>query len=135
VILDTSVLVSAERGRSRLDRLIGDEDDVAIAAVTAAELWVGVALADGRRRPRRATFVEQVLATIPVEDYDLEVAWAHAALLAAAGRAGRPRGAHDLLIAATGIARERALLTMDRRGFEDIEGLEVRMADQTVGDG
>ncbi len=135
MILDTSVLVSAERGRSRLDRLIGDEDDVAIAAVTAAELWVGVALADGRRRPRRATFVEQVLATIPVEDYDLEVAWAHAALLAAAGRAGRPRGAHDLLIAATGIARERALLTMDRRGFEDIEGLEVRMADQTVGDG
>ena len=128
MILDTSVLVGAERGRSRLDRLVGDEDDVAIAAVTAAELWVGVALADARRRPRRATFVEQVLATIPVEDYDLEVAWAHAALLAAARRAGRPRGAHDLLIAATAIARERALVTMDRRGFEDIEGLEVRMA-------
>ena len=128
MILDTSVLVGAERGRSRLDRLVGDEDDVAIAAVTAAELWVGVALADARRRPRRATFVEQVLATIPVEDYDLEVAWAHAVLLAAARRVGRPRGAHDLLIAATAIARERALVTMDRRGFEDIEGLEVRMA-------
>lgn len=130
MILDTSVLVSAERGRSWLDRSIGDEDDVAIAAVTAAELWVGVALADGRRRPRRATFVEQVLATIPVEDYDLEVAWAHAALLAAARRVGRPRGAHDLMIAATGIARERALVTMDRRGFEGIEGLEVRIADR-----
>jgi tRNA(fMet)-specific endonuclease VapC len=107
--------------------LVGDEDDVAIAAVTAAELWVGVALADARRRPRRATFVEQVLATIPVEDYDLEVAWAHAVLLAAARRTGRPRGAHDLLIAATAIARERALVTMDRRGFEYIEGLELRV--------
>jgi tRNA(fMet)-specific endonuclease VapC len=126
VILDTSVLVGAERGRSRLDRLIGDEDDVAISAVTAAELWVGVALADSRRKARRATFVEQVLATIPVEDYDLEVARAHADLLAEARRTGRPRGAHDLLIAATAIARERALVTMDRRGFEHIDGLEVR---------
>lgn len=130
MILDTSVLVGAERGRSRLDRLIGDDDDVAISAVTAAELWVGVALADRRRKPRRATFVEQVLATIPVEDYDLEVARAHADLLAEARRTGRPRGAHDLLIAATAIARERTLVTMDRRSFEHIEGLEVRTATQ-----
>lgn len=130
MILDTSVLVGAERGRSRLDRLIGDKDDVAISAVTAAELWVGVALADRRRKSRRATFVEKVLATIPVEDYDLEVARAHADLLADARRAGRPRGAHDLLIAATAIARERALVTMDRRGFEHIDGLEIRTAAQ-----
>jgi tRNA(fMet)-specific endonuclease VapC len=126
VILDTAVLVGAERGRSRLDNLIGDEDDVAISAVTAAELWVGVALADRRRKPGRATFVEQVLATIPVEDYDLDVARAHADLLVEARRTGRPRGAHDLLIAATAIARERALVTMDRRGFEHIDGLELR---------
>lgn len=125
-MLDTSVLVVVERRRARLDDLIDDDDDVSISAVTAAELWVGVELADPRRRPRRSTFVEQVLSTIPVEDYDLETAKVHAGLLGDARRAGRPRGAHDLLIAATAIARGRALVTHDRQGFEGIEGLTVR---------
>jgi tRNA(fMet)-specific endonuclease VapC len=127
VILDTSVLVSVERGRSQLDALLNDDDDVAIAAVTAAELWVGVALADARRRPKRATFVEQVLLTIPVDDYDLEVARAHADLLVEARRSGRARGAHDLLIAATALARHRELVTLDRTGFDGISGLHVRL--------
>ncbi len=126
MILDTSVLVAGERGRASLDRSIDDEDDVSIAAVTAAELWVGVELADARRRPRRATFVEQILSTIPVEDYDLETAKVHAGLLADAHRAGRPRGAHDLLIAATAIARGRTLVTFDRSGFEGIDSLALR---------
>lgn len=125
-MLDTSVLVAAERCRASLDEAIDDDDDVSIAAVTAAELWVGVELADARRRARRATFVEQVLATIPVEDYDLGTARVHAGLLADARRRGRPRGAHDLLIAATAIDRERTLVTCDRSGFEGIEGLTLR---------
>ena len=126
MILDTSVLVSVERGRSKLDALINDDDDVSIAAITAAELWVGVALADQRRRPKRATFVEQVLATIPVDDYDLEVARAHADLLVESRHAGRARGAHDLLIAATAVARTRELVTLDRARFDGLAGLHVR---------
>lgn len=125
-MLDTSVLVAAERRRASLDEAILDDDDVSIAAVTAAELWVGVELADARRRARRATFVEQVLATIPVEDYDLDTARVHAGLLSDARRRGLPRGAHDLLIAATAIARGRTLVTLDRGGFEGIEGLLLR---------
>jgi tRNA(fMet)-specific endonuclease VapC len=63
------VLVAVERVRGPLDELIAD-DDVSISAVTAAELWVGVALAVARRRARRTTFMERVLSTIPVEDID-----------------------------------------------------------------
>jgi tRNA(fMet)-specific endonuclease VapC len=126
VILDTSVLVSIERGRSKLDGLLADDDDVAIAAITAAELWVAVELADARRRPARATFVEQVLASIPVDDHDLEVARAHADLLVEARRAGRPRGAHDLLIAATAVARDREVVTLDRGALDRLGGLRVR---------
>ncbi|MEX1265046.1 MAG: PIN domain-containing protein [Actinomycetota bacterium] len=62
----------------------------------------------------------------PVEDYDLETARVHAALLADARRAGRPRGPHDLLIAATAIARRRTLVTFDRSEFEGIDGLDIR---------
>lgn len=126
-MLDTSVLVSVERRRTSLDEAIDDDDEVSIAAVTAAELWAGVELADSRRRARRQTFVEQVIATIPVEDYDLGTAKVHAVLLAEARRRGRPRGAHDLLIAATAIARQRTLVTFDRVAFEGIEGLTLRL--------
>ena len=35
LLLDTTALIDAERGQDSLDRLIGDDDTVAIAAVTA----------------------------------------------------------------------------------------------------
>jgi tRNA(fMet)-specific endonuclease VapC len=126
VILDTTVLIGAERSRDGLDRLVRDDDDVAIAAVTAAELLVGVELADDRHRPRRAAFVQSVLDTLPIEIYDLPVARAHAQLLAHARRSGGTRGAHDLLIAATAVARERVVVTADGAGFADLPGVAVR---------
>jgi predicted nucleic acid-binding protein len=43
LLLDTTFLVDAERAGAELDALIADDDDVAIAAVTVAELLVGVA--------------------------------------------------------------------------------------------
>jgi tRNA(fMet)-specific endonuclease VapC len=94
--------------------------------VTAAELLLGVELADRRRRRSRERYVRDVLATIPIESYDLDVAQAHAILLAHTHRAGRTRGAHDLIIAATALARERTIVTVDARGFADLPGLTVR---------
>lgn len=128
LILDTTVLVAAEREpvARALDELIEAEDDVAIAAVTAAELLVGVELADRRRRPGRRRVVERLLAAVPVEDYDLDVAREHASLLAHVRRSGRPRGAHDLLIAATAAARGRTVITADASGFESLPGVDVR---------
>ncbi len=118
--------MSVERTRRGLDAVIDDDDDVAIAAITVAELLVGVELADPSRRQRRSRFVEAILATLPVEDYDLETARAHASLLAHARRTGRPRGAHDLLIAATALARQRIVVTADAGGFADLPGVSLR---------
>lgn len=126
LILDTSVLIDAERQDRHLDRLISDEDDVAIAAVTAAELLVGVELADDARRSTRAAFVRSVLDTVPIEDYDFQVARVHATLLAHVRRTGRPRGAHDLIIAATAAARGRLVVTTDSSAFAALPGVPVR---------
>lgn len=121
--------MTAERARATLDTVIGDEDDVTIAAVTAAELLVGVELADRRNRQRRHTFVEDVLSVVPIEPYDLEVARAHATLLAHTRRSGRPRGAHDLLIAATALACRRVVVSADPTGFTDLPDVAVRQPD------
>lgn len=127
LILDTSLLVDIEReGAAGFVEAIGDEDDVAVAAITAAELMVGVELADDARRRRRKEFVEAVLEVISIEDYDLDVAAAHAALLAHTHRDGQPRGAHDLIIAATARATDREVVSVDQRGFVDLPGVSLR---------
>jgi tRNA(fMet)-specific endonuclease VapC len=126
LLLDTTFLVDAERAGDDLDDLIADDDDVAVAAVTIAELRVGVELASRATRPGREQFVDTVIASIPVIDYDLNVAEVHAKLLAAARRRGRPRGAHDLIIAATARATGRVVLTADAAAFRDLPDVAVR---------
>jgi len=118
-------LVDAERGGDALTMAIDDDDDVAVAAITVAELKVGVQLAGGRRRDKRERFVAAVLDAVSIEPYDLDVAEAHAALLAHARRAGTPRGAHDLIIAATARARERRVVSSDRSGFVELPGVSI----------
>ena len=60
------MLIDAERDNKALEERIGDEDDVAMAAITAAELLVGVELADRRRRDRRQLYVTAIFETISI---------------------------------------------------------------------
>src|SRR5262245_47284942 len=94
LIPHATVLVAGERVGSTLDAVVAGEDEVAIAAITAAELLVGVELASRDRRGRRREFVDRILGSVPVETYDLAVARAHASLLAHTRRAGMARGTH-----------------------------------------
>ncbi|MEU0565224.1 hypothetical protein ABZ297_07530 [Nonomuraea sp. NPDC005983] len=48
-----------------------------VAAITVAELLVGVETADAARQPDRQAFVDEVLALIPVEEYTTDVARVH----------------------------------------------------------
>lgn len=113
LILDTGILIALERGKLAVDQLLGEDDDVAIAAITVAELLVGVELADQDRRQPRQDLVDDLLSAMPIEPYGHGTARAHARLLAHVKRAGRPRGAHDLIIAATAVATGRSVLTLD----------------------
>ena len=123
LLLDTTFLIDTERGATELDDLIGDDDDVAIAAITLAELTVGVELAGARQRPERRAFVDEIAASIPILPYDQGVAMRHASLLVAVRREGRPRGAHDLIIAATAAAAGRTVVSADRRAFDGLPGV------------
>ncbi len=125
LLLDTTFLIDAERDTAALDDLIGDDDDVAISAITLAELTVGVQLAAARQRPRRQSYVDEIAASIPILPYDQPVAMHHAILLVAVRRAGRPRGAHDLIIAATAAAAGRTVVSADRRAFEGLPGVHA----------
>lgn len=126
VLLDTTFLIDVERDEIELDSVIEDEDDVAVAAVSVAEILVGVELASAKHRPEREAFVSDVVSSIPIVPYDLSVAGEHAKLLAAVKVAGRPRGAHDLIIAATARATGRKVVTADPDAFQELPGVDVR---------
>lgn len=124
LILDTGILVTAERAGE--PPAFSDADDIVIAAVTVAELLVGVELASDAQREARAAYVDRVLAEVPVEPYDIAAARHHAELLAFTHRSGRPCGAHDLLIAATARATGRTILTRDESArFEELPGVSA----------
>ncbi len=119
-------MIDAERSVTDLDDAFADDDEVAIAAITAAELRVGVHLSSGKKRASRLAFLQDVLAVIPLLDYDRAVAEAHAELLVHVRREGRPRGAHDLIIAATARATARMVVSADDTAFTNLPGVQVR---------
>jgi tRNA(fMet)-specific endonuclease VapC len=123
-VLDTSVLIEAERARLGLD--LPPDEEVAIAAITASELLHGVYRADRARRTQRAAFVELVLRTLDTLPVDLATARVHARLWSDLAQEGITMGAHDLLIAATALARGWTLATLNAREFARIPGLRLR---------
>ena len=126
LLFDTTFLIDAERGGDDLDAVLDDADDVAIAAVTIAELRVGALLASRGRKAARAAYVNDIVATVPILGYGLEATEAHAELLVAVRAQGKPRGAHDLMIAATAKAFSRTIVSADETAFVDLPGIEVR---------
>ncbi len=123
MLLDTTFLIDAERSDNSLNDVIDDDDDIAVAAITVAELLVGVALSKGRSRHGRQGLVDDIVASVPIVDYDLSVAQAHSRLLVAVRRQGRPRGAHDLIIAASALSSNRVIVTADQTAFKDLPGV------------
>ena len=126
MLFDTTFLVDADRAGDSLDEVVSDDDDVAIAAITVAELRVGVLLSTGRHRSVRLAFLDEVIETIPVLDYDRTVADAHAELMMHVRRRGTPRGAHELIIAATARAADRHVVSADEAAYADLPGLQIR---------
>ncbi len=127
-MLDTSVVVAAERRSLALEPLLASvaEEAVGLAAVTASELLHGCHRAgDPGTRARRFAFVEALLELIPVLDFGLAEARRHAELWATLARDGTMIGAHDLMIGATALARGYALATLNARDFRRIPGLRL----------
>ena len=125
LILDAGVLIASERAKASWGDVLQTDDDVALAAVTVAELRAGIELASAGRREAREAFLHSVLATIPVEEYNVAVAQVHGRLLATVDRTGTQRGTHDLIIAATAAATKRKIITTDRSArFGDLPGVE-----------
>jgi tRNA(fMet)-specific endonuclease VapC len=117
---------------ARLERELGAEDEVAIAAITASELLHGVHRASSEYRGRREAFVETVLAAFPTVPFDLLCARAHARLWAELLLTGTDIGPHDRMIAATALAGGWRVATANVRHYAHIAGITVIDPDLSV---
>jgi tRNA(fMet)-specific endonuclease VapC len=127
-LVDTSVLIAAERGDIDLDALLRAQgnQDIAIATICASELLHGPhRMVNAVARARAERTVEIVLDCFSIVDFDLEIARLHACLGADLAARGTAVGAHDLIIAATALSLGYSVATRDRRSFPKIGGLEV----------
>jgi len=123
LILDTGLLIAYER--NDVDPAIIQDDDLAIAAITVAEYRTGIELAATvERAAERARAIDTITSAVDVLSYTASTATHHARLIAHARRSGRPRGAHDLVIAAHAAETGRTVLSLDAAArFSELPGV------------
>ena len=129
LIIDTSVFIDAENGRLELGAIpVLQTEPVFIAAITVSELLAGVKLAKTPEEyMHRHTYAESILNSIPVLDFDTEVARTYAELYAQAlGQQRRSNlNVHDLQIAATALVQGYSVLTTNVDDFKGVPGVRL----------
>jgi predicted nucleic acid-binding protein len=143
VLLDTDTLSELSRGhpvvRARAQRYLTDLGRLTIAAVTVFEHLRGyrAALRDGKPFERQLQAFEALVANCVVLPFDHEAASVAAVIWSAGSRRQRQQFG-DILIAATAVSREIALVTRNKKDFASLTkaaGLELRLLDWTVASG
>ncbi|MGB7590970.1 MAG: PIN domain-containing protein [Terriglobia bacterium] len=132
LILDSSVIVAAERRGETVEQLIGrilratGDQDAALSAVGLTELVHGIYRAPTpEMRLRREAFLNELLADLTVYPYTRETALLAGKLDGEQQSLGIVIPFADLLIGATALALSYSVLTVNVRHFERIPGLSV----------
>jgi predicted nucleic acid-binding protein len=127
IIIDTDVVIKGEKGdfdlRGWLATLAAEE--IAVAAVTVAELWHGVERATPPHRSRRERYVATFMDQVSIVPYTQKTALEHAGIWAELESSGKMIGMYDLIVAATAREHGSTVATFNRRHFESVRGLKV----------
>jgi tRNA(fMet)-specific endonuclease VapC len=130
VVIDTSVLIEAERQRFEIDKFTENREDeiFGLSFITVAELLHGVHRADStKKRLKRSAYVEKVIELFPVYVFEISIARIYSELWSDLSKKGIQIGAHDLIIGSTALSLGFSLATFNIRHFAKIEGLEIEV--------
>ena len=122
-LLDTNICIYVikRRPESLLDRFNENASNLAISAVTLAELLHG---AEKSSQPQRTlSVVEDFCSRLDVLDYGAKAAQHYGQIRSALERRGTPIGVNDLHIAAHARSEGLALVSNNLREFERVDGL------------
>jgi len=132
LILDSSIVIAAERGGDTVEQLIervvklGADQDAALSAVGLTELIHGIHRAQTpQMRARRESFLHELLADLTVYPYTKETAMLAGKIDGEQQSQGVVIPFGDLLIGATALSLGFSVLTANLRHFQKIPGLTV----------
>ena len=130
VILDTSVLIEAERGNFDLEEFTKgrEKEPFGLSVISVAELLHGVHRADSeKRRVKRSAYVEKTIDLFPIYPFGIQQARIYAQIWANLMKQGIQIGAHDLMIGSTALALGFSVASFNKRHFDKIEGLKLEL--------
>lgn len=126
VVLDTSVLIEAEKGElnfSHFLRTSFPKESIYISSISVSELFLGAHLSKEKFQANRIISVETIINSLVVIDFDSEVAKTHANIWSQLKKEGNLIGPHDLIIAATCLHHQHSLLTSNIQEFSRVTSL------------
>ncbi len=124
-LLDTNICVHAIKRHPEVLRNLQERspDDLAVSAITLAELWFGAAKSS--RPPRTRESVDAFLKPFEILSFEARAAGEYAEIRLQLEKEGRPIGERDLLIGAIARSRRLIVVTHNVREFSRISGLRV----------
>jgi len=132
LVLDSSVLIAAERQELPISRLLSSieanylEAEFVLSPITVMELEHGWHRANTPEAAlKRRRYLDEVLAIIPVESFTREMGALAGKIDAGMKKAGLVIATADLLIGATALHYGYAIGTRNIRHFQMIPGLKV----------
>ena len=126
IMLDTNVVVAFLNGdKSVLKRIRGDVDEIALSTLVLAELDYGAKAS--QRAKENLENLYRLVDIWQIIPFDLECAKIFGTIKSKLRSLGKPTGEMDGLIAATAMAHKAALVTADKKHFENIEGLKLEV--------
>jgi len=127
IIIDADVIIAAERGDEELEAWLSSlvADQLAVAAVTIAELWHGVERASATHKDLRRSYLQRFLSAVPILPYTESTAYEHARIWADLVSRGEMIGLYDVIVAATAMQRRSAVASFNRRHFARVKGLTL----------
>jgi len=126
ILLDTNIIAAFLNGDELVSkRILEAVDQIALSALVVAELNYGAKVSS--KTKENLERLNRLLEIIRVVPFDIECAKAFGTIKSRLRSISRPTGEMDALIAATAIANNAILVTMNKKHFENIEDLNVEI--------
>ena len=126
ILLDTNVVIAFFNGsKAVLERVHAEIDRIALSTLVVAELDYGAKAS--QKAEENLEKLHRFVDIVRVVPFDLECAKIFGTIKSKLRKMGRPTGEVDALIAATAMSNKAVLVTGNRKHFENIKGLKIKI--------
>lgn len=123
--LDTNIVIAYFNGSKMImENIKSNIDRISISSIVVAELDYGAKSSQNAKKNLEKMY--RFIDVIQVINFDLECAKICGTIKSRLRSLGRPTGESDVLIASVAIAHRAAIVTANKKHFENIEGLRIQ---------